>query len=116
MMRFAATFAVPLTGLALILCPVAKADPSPDDWYAKGLSGGPVSFHNLTWAQMIATGHSVCDAIHNNPTTAGVVAERDAIVKAGIFSKNEARGIIYAATYAYCPEFTDLYDGAHLNT
>jgi hypothetical protein len=48
-MRFAATLAVPVTGLALILCPVAQADPRMDhrrlelhkvsEWKRRQLSG-----------------------------------------------------------------------------
>lgn len=109
-MRCAATLAVPLTGVALILCPVAQADPSPDDWYAKALG---ISFHSLSWPEMIATGHNVCNNIQSNPTTAGVVAARDSIVNAGIFSKQEALQILYAATYAYCPDFKDLFNSAY---
>jgi hypothetical protein len=108
-MRFAATFAVPLTGLALILCPLAQADTDNDGAYEYGLSGNRVIYQNrVTRAEMIATGHSVCANIRNNPTTAGVVAARDAIVKNGIFSQHEASGIISSATAGYCPEFSKL--------
>jgi hypothetical protein len=44
-----------------------------------------------------------------------VVSARDAIVKAGIFSQKDANGIVYAATYAYCPEFKNLYGSAGLH-
>ena len=113
-MRFAATLAVPLTGLALSLCPVAQADPSPDDLYAQALSSASVSFKDLTWPDMIAMARGVCETIRKNPTTAGVVGQRDAIVNGGVFSKQEANGIIYAATYAYCPNFQAYYYGAGL--
>jgi hypothetical protein len=113
MMRCAATLAVPLTGLALILCPVAQADTNNDGVYDKGLAGELISYqHRVTRDEMIATGHTVCDTIRNNPTTAGVVAARDAIVRDGIFNQKEAGGIIYAATTAYCPEFFTLYGDA----
>jgi Protein of unknown function (DUF732) len=114
-MRCAATFAVPLTGLALILCPVAQADTDNDGVYEYALSSNRVIYQDrVTRDEMLATGHNVCANIRNNPTTAGVVAARDAIVRAGIFSQKEASGIIQSATTGYCPEFSALYYGASL--
>jgi hypothetical protein len=115
MMKCATTFAVPFTGLALILCPVAQADTNNDGVYEYALSSNMVSYqHRVTRDEMLATGHSVCDNIRNNPTTAGVVAARDAIVRDGIFSQKEASGIIQSATTGYCPEFSTLYYGASI--
>ena len=88
-MRCAATLAVPLTGVALISCPVAQATQAPTTGDAEG-SGRSVFQQVFPGTEMIATGHNVCNNIQSNPTTAGVVAARDSIVNAGIFSQTRS--------------------------
>jgi hypothetical protein len=86
-MRFAATLVVPMTGLALSLCPVAHADPewTTEDWnYTKHLSEYGVSYQGrITTNEMMAKAHFVCDSLEENPTQAGLVSARDALVKQG---------------------------------
>jgi hypothetical protein len=56
-MKFAAALAVSLTGLAMILCSVAQADPdwTTEDWnYTKYLSGNGVNYQaRITTNEMI---------------------------------------------------------------
>ena len=112
MMRFAAMFAVPLTGLALILCPVAQADPNwtPEDWaYTKWLSEYGVNYQGrVTTNEMMAKAHMVCDALGQNPTTAALVSARDSIVKQGVLTQDEATKTSYSAISAYCPQFDNV--------
>jgi hypothetical protein len=111
-MRFAATFAVPLTGLALILCPVAQADPewTTEDWnYTKYLSEYGVSYQGrITTNEMMAKAHFVCDELAENSTRAGLVSARDSLVKEGILTQDEATKVSYSAVSVYCPQFDDL--------
>jgi hypothetical protein len=111
MMRFAAWFAVPLTGLAFILCPPAQADPSwtPDDWNYTKLSGYLVNYQGrVTTNEMMAKAHMVCDALEQNATTATLVSARDSIVKQGVLTQDEATKVSYAAISTYCPQFENL--------
>jgi Protein of unknown function (DUF732) len=115
-MRFAATFAIPLAGLALISCPVAHADPDPDttatfQYYSKWLSEYMVNYQGrITNDEMIAKAQLVCNTLQNNPTKAGLVWARDAIVKQGVLTQDEATKVAYSAVSAqsYCPQFEDL--------
>jgi Protein of unknown function (DUF732) len=112
MMRFAATLGVPLTGLALILCPVGQADPNwtPEDWnYTKWLSEYGVNYQGrVTTNEMIAKAHIVCDALGQNPTTAALVSARDSIVKQGVLTQDEATKTSYSAISAYCPQLNNV--------
>jgi uncharacterized protein DUF732 len=112
MMRFAAWFAIPLAGLAFILCPVAQADPNwtPDDWnYTKYLSAYLVNYQGrVTTNEMIAKAHMVCDALEQNPTKATLVSARDSIVKQGVLTQDEATKVSYAAISTYCPQFNNV--------
>jgi hypothetical protein len=115
MMRFAATFFVPLAGVTLILCPPAQAD-SPltpqDSYYFKWLQAVYlVNFNGrVTDDEMIAKGHMVCDALAQNPTKATLVSARDAIVKQGVLTQDEATKVAYSAVsgQSYCDQFQDL--------
>jgi len=77
-MRFVTTLVVPLTGLALSLCPVAQADPewTHEDWnYTKYLSEYGVNYQaRITTNEMIEKAHSVCDALERNPSQSGLVS------------------------------------------
>jgi Protein of unknown function (DUF732) len=115
MMRFAAWFAVPLTGLAFILCPPAQADPSrtpEDSIYFKWLQEVYLVNYQgrVTDDEMMAKAHMVCDALAQNPTKATLVSARDAIVKQGVLTQDEATKVAYSAvsTGSYCPQFGDL--------
>jgi hypothetical protein len=103
-MRFAATLAVPVTGLALILCPVAQADPewTTEDWnYTKYLSGNGVNYQaRITTNEMIEKAHFVCYALEENPTPPGLVSARDSLVKQGILTQDEATKVAYSAISA----------------
>jgi hypothetical protein len=111
-MRLAATLVVPLTGLALIVCPVAQADPewTTEDWnYTKYLSGYGVNYQGrITTDEMMAKAHFVCDSLEGNPTQPALVSARDALVKQGILTQDEATKVSYAAVTVYCPQFDDL--------
>jgi hypothetical protein len=111
-MRFAPTFVVALTGLVLILCPVAQADPSwtPDDWnYTKWLSENGVNYQGrVTTNEMMAKARTVCDALEQNPTKATLVSARDSIVKQGVLTQDEATKVSYSAISAYCPQFNNV--------
>jgi hypothetical protein len=111
-MRFAATLVVPLTGLAVILCPVAQADPewTTEDWnYTKYLSEYGVNYQGrITTNEMMAEAHFVCDALGENPTQPALVSARDALVKQGILTQDEATKVSYSAVTVYCPQFDDL--------
>jgi hypothetical protein len=111
-MRFAATLAVPLTGLALILCPVAQADPewTTEDWnFTKYLSEYGVNYQGrITTNEMMAKAHFVCDSLEGNPTQQGLVSARDSLVKQGILTQDEATKVSYASVSVYCPQFDDL--------
>jgi Protein of unknown function (DUF732) len=111
-MRLSAILAVPLTGLALTLCPVSQADPewTTEDWnYTKYLSSYSVNYQGrVTTNEMIAKAHMVCDALGRDPTTPALVAARDAIVKQGVLTQEEATKVSYSAISVYCPEFNDV--------
>jgi len=111
-MRFAVTLAFLLTGLALILCPVAQADPewTTKDWnYTKYLSEYGVNYQpRITTNEMIEKAHFVCDSVAENPTQPALVSARDALVKQGILTQDEATKVSYAAITVYCPQFDDL--------
>jgi len=111
-MRFAATFTVSLAGLALILCPVARADPgwTTEDWnYTKWLSENGVNYQGrVTTNEMMAKARGVCDALKQNPAKATLVSARDSIVKQGVLNQDEATKVSYSAISAYCTQFSDL--------
>ena len=111
-MRFAVTLVVPLMGLAMTLCPVAQADPewTTEDWnYTKYLSGYGVNYQSrITTNEMIEKAHFVCDSLAERPTPAALVSARDALVKQGILTQDEATKVSYAAVSVYCPQFNDL--------
>jgi hypothetical protein len=111
-MRFAATLVVPLTGLALSLCPVAQADPewTPEDWnYTKYLSEYGVNYQGrITTDEMMAKAHFVCDSVAEDSTQQRLVSARDSLVKQGILTQDEATKVSYAAVTVYCPQFDDL--------
>jgi hypothetical protein len=111
-MRFAATLAVPVTGLAMILCPVAQADPERtiEDWnYTKYLSEYGVNYQaRITTNEMIEKAHFVCDALNENPTRPAFVSARDALVKQGILTQDEVTKVSNSAVSVYCPQFYDL--------
>ena len=111
-MRSAATLAIPLTGLALTLCPVAQADPdwTTEDWnYTKYLTEYGVNYQGrITTNEMMAKANFVCDSIEENPTQQGVVSARDSLVKQGILTHEEATKVSYSAVTVYCPQFDDL--------
>jgi hypothetical protein len=111
-MRLAVTFVVPLTGLALTLCPVAQADPewTHEDWnYTKVMSGYGINYQGRTTTnEMIEKAHSVCDSLERNPTQQGLVSARDTLTKEGILTQDETTKVSYAAVTVYCPQFEDL--------
>jgi hypothetical protein len=111
-MRFAATLVVPLTGLALILCPVAQADPewTHEDWnYTKYLSEYGINCQGrITTNEMFEKAHSVCDSLERNPTQQGLVSARDTLTKEGILTQDEATKVSYSAVTVYCPQFDEL--------
>lgn len=111
-MRFAVTLVVPLTGLALSMCPVAHADPewTTEDWnYTKYLSEYGVNYQSrITTNEMIEKAHFVCDSLEENSTQPALVSARDALVKQGILTQDEATKVSYAAVSVYCPQFNDL--------
>ncbi len=111
-MRFAATFAVPLTGLALISCPIAQGDPNwtQEDWYyTKWLSEYGVNYQaRITTNEMIEKAHYVCDSLAKDPTKATLVSARDTLVKEGILTQDEATKTSYAAISTYCPDFQNV--------
>jgi hypothetical protein len=112
MMRVAAAFTVPFSALALILCPVAQADPdwTTEDWnYTKWMSEYGINYQGrVTTNEMMAKARGVCAALDQSPTKAALVSARDAIAKDGILTKDEATKTSYAAISAYCQQYNNL--------
>jgi hypothetical protein len=111
-MRSAAALAIVLTGLGMIGCPVAQADPewTAEDWnYTKYLSENGVNYQGrVTTNEMIAKAHNLCDALGENPTQPRLVSARDSMVKQGVLTQEEATKVSYSAISVYCPQFNDL--------
>jgi hypothetical protein len=57
---------------------------------------------------MMAKAHFVYDSLEGNPTEPALVSARDALVKQGILTQDEATKVSYAAVTVYCPQFDDL--------
>jgi uncharacterized protein DUF732 len=111
-MRHAAMFAVPLTALVLIVYPVAQAEPTPDDWFSKALSGNGVNYQGrASFEDLTAEGRMVCSALDRSPGHKTYKSAIDSIVAKGVFTPKEANGIGSSAIAAYCPKHNDsLYD------
>jgi hypothetical protein len=57
---------------------------------------------------MMAKAHFVCDSLEENITEQGLVSARDALVKEGILTQDEATKVSYSAVSVHCPQFDDL--------
>lgn len=108
-MKVAAALTVSMTGLALALSPVAHAEPTPDDYYSKRLSGYGVNYQGkLTFDEMIGLGHTVCGLLDEWATPQTVLNTRQRVVATGVLDDAEARQVVYAASESYCDQHTDL--------
>jgi hypothetical protein len=108
-MRCLAAPAVSLTGLALAVCPMAQADPGPDDIYSKYLSEEGVNHQNrMSDADMQMWGHTVCLVLSKNPTHQTYLNAGQMLVDTKIFDHREADLIEYSAIAAYCPQYRGL--------
>jgi Protein of unknown function (DUF732) len=90
----------------------SQADPewTTEDWnYTKHLSEYGVNCQGrITTNEMMAKAHFVCDSLEENITEQGLVSARDALVKEGILTQDEATKVSYSAVSVYCPQFDDL--------
>jgi hypothetical protein len=57
---------------------------------------------------MMAKAQFVCDSLEENPTQPALLSARDALVKQGILTQDEATKVSYSAVTVYCPQFDDL--------
>jgi hypothetical protein len=109
MMKIAPTLTAVLTGFAMLLCPVARAEPTADDIYSKWLSEYSVNYQGrYTFDEMTQEGQRVCallDEMSNAKTLQN--AQQRLIDQLG-FSKKEAVGIIDSAVESYCQQYSEL--------
>jgi hypothetical protein len=108
-MKFASLLAVVLTGLTMLLSPIAHAEPTADDYYSKRLSGYSVNYQGrYTFDEMIQEGQRVCALLEEvvNATTLQNAQQR--LVDQLGFSKREAAGLIDAAVQSYCDQHSKL--------
>ena len=115
-MRYTATFAAALTGLVLLICPTAVADPAlshQDEIYTYWLSEIGVNYQNRTTTQMmIADAHTTCAMLDQSPTPQSFDAAVQRLVGgAANFNKKEANGIVQAAIHSYCDGHSNLIHG-----
>jgi uncharacterized protein DUF732 len=107
-MRPAAIFAVSLTALALTVSPMARAEPSPEDWFSKALSGNGVNYQNrVPFEEVVAEGRMVCAELDRSPGHTTYQAAVESIVAKGVFTEKEADGIGSSAVAAFCPDHND---------
>ena len=108
-MKVAPTLTMALIGLTVLLCPVARAEPTPDDIYSKWLSVYSVNYQGrYTFEEMTLEGQRVC-ALLNEVVEAKTLenAQQRLIDQLG-FSKKEANGIIDSAVQSYCHQYSEL--------
>jgi hypothetical protein len=110
-----AAFAVPLTGLIILICPVAQADPmTHEDWiYTKWLTEIGVHYQDRATTQtMIAEAHTTCAMLDQSPTPQTFDAAVNRLVGGSAnFTKKEANGIVQAAIDSYCDGYRNLIHG-----
>lgn len=115
-MKRMATLAMPVAGLALLICPVAQADPTltpADHIYTKYLSEFGVNFQNRVSLQtMIADGHTTCAMLDESPTPSTWQAAISRLVGGqGNFTQQEAKLTAQAAVNSYCSGHSNLING-----
>lgn len=115
-MRHTATLAVALTGLVVLICPVARADPTlsyQDAIYTKWLSEIGVNYQNRATTQtMIAEAHTTCAMLDQSPAPQTFDAAVNRLVGGSAnFNKKEANGIVQAAIDTYCDGHRNLIHG-----
>jgi hypothetical protein len=109
MMKVAPALTAALTGFAMLLCPIARAEPTADDIYSKWLSEYSVNYQGrYTFDEMTQEGQRVCallDEVANAKTLQN--AQQRLIDQLG-FNKKEAAGIIHSAIESYCHQYSEL--------
>jgi hypothetical protein len=114
-MRCVTALAVPLTGLALAVYPVAQADPGPDDYYSKWLSENGVNYQGrVTWAEMTTWGHTICTLIDEESAPQTVLNARQRLVDSKTFTPAEAPRVVDSAVESYCPQYSGLLQSSGL--
>ena len=107
-MRPVAMFAVAFTALTLTLSPVALAEPTPEDWFSKALSGNGVNYQGrVSFDEVVAEGRMVCAALDRSPGHSSYQSAVESIVAKGVFTEKEADGIGGSAVAAFCPKHND---------
>jgi len=109
MTKIAPTLAAAVTVLAVFLCPIARAEPTADDYYSKWLSEYGVNYQGrYTFDEMIQEGQRVCALLDEvvNATTLQNAQQR--LVDQLGFTKKEASGIIDSAVQSYCHQYSQL--------
>jgi hypothetical protein len=113
MMKRMSALALSLTGLPLLICPVAQGDPSltmEDSYYTKWLSEIGVNYQNrVSLPIMIGQAHTTCAMLDQSPTPQTYQAAIDRLVGGpGNFTKQEASGTVQAAVHSYCNQYDNL--------
>jgi hypothetical protein len=107
-MKPAAIFAVSVTALALTINPVAHAEPTPEDWFSKALSGNGVNYQGrVSFEEVVAEGRMVCAELDRSPGHTTYQSAIQSIVAKGVFTEKEADGIGGSAVAAFCPDHND---------
>ncbi len=111
-MRRMATVAASLSGLALLSCTVAQADPlsMEDSYYTKWLSESGVNYQgNVTTEWIIAQAHTTCAMLDQTPTPTTYQATVSRLVGGpGNFTQQEAKSTVYSAIQSYCHDHINL--------
>ncbi|AYE94909.1 DUF732 domain-containing protein [Mycobacterium paragordonae] len=112
-MRHLATLAASVSVLAVLICPVAQADPnlSPEDAnFGKYLAQAGINNQSHVPLQvLIGEAHAACAMLDQSPTTEQWHAAVDMIAAGpGSFSKTDARTIGQAGVNSYCRNYTQL--------
>lgn len=111
-MKQMATFAVPFTGLTLLICPVAQGDPltPQDSYYTKYLSEYGVNYQGrVSLDTMIEQAHTTCAMLDHNPSPMTWQAAIARLVGGeGNFTQQEAKLTAQAAVNSYCTSHSNL--------
>ncbi len=111
-MRHITVLAGSLTGLVLVMCPLAQAAPMTleDHYYTKWLSESGVNYQGRVTTQwMIDQAHTTCAMLDQNPTQAGYQATISRLVGGpGNFTQQEASLTVYSAIQTYCHDHINL--------
>ena len=108
-MKFALMLSAALTGLTVLVCPTARAEPTPEDYYSKRLSGYGVNYQGrYTFDEIVQEGQRVCALLEEVVSTETLQNARQRLVDQLGFSSPEASGIVDSAVQSFCDQHSQL--------